>query len=188
MEKNELIVQLFKNAESAVKVFNTLKRRLNALGFETPKCYDHTRRGGFMGLGFTKDDLLVKQINEIIQKEDPEFGTKSDKYEQYATEKYFVLINKLVMLSEQRSFQPILKNGKKGSPISVAGGVAFQWNNAYIFTSFSGRSPEADQAILMLSAYKTGIIDDAGIKVFYETTNNPFLESGIFGALISEMK
>ncbi len=188
MKQNELIVQLFKNAESAVKVFNTLERRLNALGFEVPECYDHTRKGGFMGVGFTKNDLLLKQINEIVQKKDPQFGTKSEKYEEYATGKYFVLINQMVMLSEQRQFVPIFKDGSKGTPVSVAGGVAFQWNNKYVFTSFSGRSSKADQAILMLSAYKSGIIDSTGIRVFYEITKNPFLESGIFGAIISEMK
>jgi len=46
---------------------------------------------------------------------------------------------------------------------------------------------EADQVIVILASYKAGIIDNAGVKVFYDITENPYLEAGIFGAIASYM-
>lgn len=188
MNKQELIEKLFKNGESAVKVFNTLTRRLNDLGFDTPKCYDPSRRGGIMKAGFGTNDYELKQIGKIINKPDPDFENKVNKYTAYAKGKYNVLVNPITLLSEQGKFKPFFKGQPKGEFISIAGGVAFEWNNGYVFTSFSGRASEADQAILVLSAFKTGIINKTGVSVLYEITDNPYLETNLFGALASEMK
>jgi hypothetical protein len=188
MNKQELIGKLFKNAESAVKVFNTLTRRLNALGFDTPDCYDHTRRGGMMQAGFGMNDYELKQIGIIIDKADPDFENKLNKYTSYARGKYNVITGNKVLISEQGEFKPAFKGKPIGKFISIAGGVAFEWKNGYVFTSFSGRASEADQAILIMAAYKTGIVDKKGVEVYYQITKNPYLERNLFSALLSEMR
>lgn len=183
-----LLDELFKNAESAVKVFNTLPKRLNALGFDTPDCYDPSRRGGIMKAGFGICEYKLKQVGKIINKADVDFENKLNKYTAYAKGKYIVLMDFNIIFSEQGKFKPFFDGKLKGEFISIAGGVAFEWENKYVFTSFSGRASEADQAILILSAFKTGIIDKKGVEVYFQITKNPYLEANLFGAIASEMK
>ncbi|HRX63810.1 MAG TPA: hypothetical protein P5060_01765 [Candidatus Absconditabacterales bacterium] len=188
MNREQLIDQLFKNAEETVNVFNNLPEILTDLGFNVPKCYDPSRRGGIMKAGFGMNDYEIKQIGKIINKPDPEFENKLNKYTAYAKGKYSVLVSLKVFLSEQGKFKPAFNGQPIGEFISIAGGVAFEWNNGYVFTAFSGRASQADQAILIMAAYKTGIVDKKGIEVYYQITSNPYLEANLFGALISEMK
>ncbi len=188
----QLELDLIKNAERAVKVFNTLRRRLNALGFETPKCYDPKRRGGSLVLGTNNNsDISEHQIGEIIETTDPIYDSKRDKYIDYAAAKVLTMYENNVDRSELAEFKLTIKDksGKKVDiNIKTAGGLNFYVSNLGLLNmGFSSRFPEVDQAIICLVAYKSEITGKAYIQELYEQTKNPFLEWNLFGALLSEM-
>lgn len=183
---------LIKNTERAVKVFTTLKRRLNALGFETPKCYDPKRRGGILTLAINNKLLPDPyQIGKIIETTDPVFSSKKDKYIDYAVSKILTMFNNNINRSELAEIKLIFIDKFRKEimiNIKVAGGVRFYISGFHLFhLGFSGRSPEADQAIVCLAAYKSEITNKVYIQELYEQTKNPFLEWNLFGALLSEM-
>lgn len=153
-----------------LKRFKQLPGFSKRTGIELPKSYDPERDGGFFATWERSSRICnLFQIGDITFAKDEVFGEKRCKYAAYAVKKCLALFSHaLAIISSKTEF-------------GIGGGLVV---NDEIICAFSGRTPEEDEALVVILAYKCSWITNDRLNEIQKMNENPFLKGPILDYLL----
>ena len=174
------VANLFDKAEEILQKFIKLGNEKPEI---FPESFDHARTGGFITVSVGDQDTTIprelvqtRQIGwgDILTQQDPEYGTRGDKYNFFSRMKDLFAILEGKKDSGDTSFN---KTGVKGRiAFDLANKVTgYMYPHKKIGFSYSGLTQLQDQAIVVIAAREAWMITDAELIEWKESSNNPYL-------------
>jgi|GEM_PF-4771663 len=152
-------------ASALLERFHSLPKYAAENKLLLPQDFDPTRMGGYLCLFDTKhDESYLFQIGKIPTTLDPEYVTKREKYLRFALKKAMSINQEKKILSSQTDFK--VKGGVKADDQRIM--------------SFSGLSPEGDEALVILLAYQCSWISFEYFMELTTLSQNPYLINATF--------